>query len=67
MAKYRVLIDGELQDELFDTEEEAEEHALYLCGCALVGAEVLHMSDPWEGDYDPDECDSEYEIIEEDD
>lgn len=68
MAKYRVLFDGELQDEVFSTEEAAEDYALYLCSCARDGAETLHWSNP--GDYDYDENDFEdpdYEIIEEDD
>lgn len=62
MEKYKVLFNDELQDEVFDTEEEAEEHALYLCSCAREGAEILHMSNP--GDYDADDYETEYEIIE---
>jgi len=62
MEKYKVLFNDELQDEAFDTEEEAEEHALYLCSCAREGAEILHMSNP--GDYDEDDYEAEYEIIE---
>ncbi|MBE5951920.1 MAG: hypothetical protein E7260_10075 [Lachnospiraceae bacterium] len=62
MEKYKVLFNDELQDEVFDTEEEAEEHALYLCSCAREGAEILHMSNP--GDYDEDDYEAEYEIIE---
>ena len=33
MAHYRILLDDELQDEVFDTEEDAEEYALYLVSC----------------------------------
>lgn len=62
MEKYKVLFNDELQDEVFDTEEEAEEHALYLCSCAREGAEILHMSNP--GDYDADDYDTDYEIVE---
>lgn len=62
MTKYQVLIGGELQDGVFDTEEEATEHALYLVGCAELGAEILHMSNP--GDYEEDDYDDEYEIVE---
>ncbi len=65
MSKYRVLFNGELEDEVFDTEEDAEEYALYLCSCTKEGAEILHMSNP--GDYDGDDYETEYEIIEEDD
>ena len=68
MAKYKVIIDDEEQDEIFDTEEEAEEYALYLRSCCKEGAEILHMSNP--GDYDYDENEFEYpkyEIVESDD
>lgn len=62
MPKYQVLFDGELEDYIFDTEEEAEEHALYLASCTREGAEILHMSNP--GDYDEDDYEADYEIIE---
>ena len=62
MAKYKVLFNDELEDEVFDTEEEAEEHALYLVSCTKLGAEILHMSNP--GDYDEDDYEVDYEIIE---
>ena len=62
MEKYKVLFNDELQDEVFDTEEDAEEYALYLCSCAREGAEILHMSNP--GDYDADDYDTDYGIIE---
>lgn len=68
MAKFKVVFDDEVQSAEFDTYEEAEEHALYLCSCSRDGAETLHMSNP--GDYDYDEDDYEdpgYEIIEVDD
>ena len=56
MAYKLILIDEDgyedEQDEIFETEEEAEDYALYLEGCAQEGAEILHMSNP--GDY-PDE------------
>ena len=65
MSKYKVLFNDEEMDEVFDTEEDAEEYALYLCSCAREGAEILHMSNP--GDYDEDDYDAEYEIVEEDD
>ena len=42
MAKYKIIFDGEEEDDVFDTREEAEEHALYLSSCARTGAEILH-------------------------
>ena len=65
--KYRVIYDGETEDEVFDTYEDAEEYANYLRSCERTGAEILHMSNP--GDYEYDEDDfkpSDYEIVEED-
>lgn len=65
MPKYKVILDGEEQDEVFDTEVDAQEHALYLCSCAREGAEILHMSNPGDYDYDEDSFEyPEYEIIE---
>lgn len=62
MPKYKVSFDGDFEDEIFDTEEEAEDYALYLSSCAKEGAEILHMSNP--GDYDADDYDDDYEIVE---
>ena len=63
--KYKIMMDGEILDDIFDTEEEAEEHASYLNSCGRLGAEILHMSNPGDYDYDEDEYeDSDYEIIE---
>lgn len=65
MPKYKVRIDDEMQDEVFDTEEAAEEYALYLCSCAREGAEILHMSNPGDYDYDEETFEyPEYEIVE---
>lgn len=65
MAKYKIVFDGEEQDEVFDTEEAAEEYALYLCSCTREGAEILHMSNPGDYDYDEDSFeDPDYEIVE---
>lgn len=61
MPKFKVALDGEFEDEVFDTEEEAEEYALYLSSCAREGAEILHLSNP--GDYDEDDCDDDYEVV----
>ena len=65
MEKYKVIFNDEEMDAVFDSEEEAEEYALYLCSCAREGAEILHMSNP--GDYDEDDYDTDYEIVEVDD
>lgn len=68
MTKYGVIFDGEDQDVVFDTYEEAEEHALYLSSCSRDGAEILHMSNPGDYDYDEDDFESpDYEIVEIDD
>ncbi len=67
MAKYKIIFDGEEEDEVFDTEEAAEEYAVYLQGCSRTGAEILHMSNPGDYDYDEDNFEyPEYEIVEED-
>ena len=62
MAKYQVYYNGDYEDEIFDTEREAEKYASYLVSCAREGAEIMHMSNP--GDYDEDDYDEDYEIIE---
>lgn len=65
MTKYKVIFDGEEQDEVFLTESAAEEHALYLCSCKRLGAEILHMSNPGDYDYDEESYDEpDFEIIE---
>ena len=66
MSKYRIEIDGDLQDDVFDTYEAAKEYALYLCSCARTGAEILHWSNPGDYEYDEETFEEpEYEIIEE--
>ena len=65
MAKYKVKFNGEFEDEVFDTEREADDYARYLVSCAAEGAEILHLSNP--GDYDEDDYDDDYEIVEIDD
>lgn len=65
MSKYKVVYAGEEQDEIFDTEDEAEKYAWYLQSCEETGAEMFHLSNP--GDYEYDEETFEpavYEIIE---
>lgn len=63
MSKYRIIFEGEVEDELYDSYEDAEEAALYLCSCSRVGAEILNLSNPGDYDYDEDE-EYEYEIEE---
>ena len=43
MSKYRVSVDGEFEDEIFDTEEAADDYAYYLVGCAAQGTEDLYL------------------------
>lgn len=61
MEKYRVqMIDkytGKVEDDcvdemVFDTESEADEYACYMRSCAIEGAEILKMSNPF--DYEED-------------
>ena len=68
MSKYRIIFDGDMQDEVFDSYEAAEEYALYLVSCTRTGAEILNLSNPGDYPYDEDTFeDPEYEIVEEDD
>lgn len=68
MSKYQVKYiasDGEswVDDEVFDTEEEAFESGEYGCGCHSLGNEIFNLSNP--GDYPLDEDDElEFEVIE---
>lgn len=63
---YKVVFEDwdEDDDEVFETEAEAEAYALVQISNYHTGAEVLHMSNP--GDYPPDDEDDdpEYEIVE---
>lgn len=67
MSKYQVLIhfpDGEdeLQDEIFDTEEEAEEFGCDYVSCSRLRAEILEMSNP--GDYPMDDYEEpDFEVV----
>lgn len=64
MFKVIMFLDGkeELQDEIFETEEEATDYALEYIGNYTEGAEVLHYHNPL--DYPDDDVDANYEIIE---
>ena len=65
MTKYKVIFDGEEQDEIFDTEQEAVDFAEYLCSCKREGAQILHWSNPGDYDYDEDDFDEpDFEILE---
>ena len=66
MAKYKIVFDGEVwEEDIYDTYEEAEAGALELCSCERLGAEIMHMSNPGDYDYEEDDWeDSDYEIIE---
>ena len=66
MAKYKVYFDGEEDDEVFDTYEDAEKYAFQWLSDWHAGAEVLEMSNPGDYPYDPND-EPEYEIIEIDD
>ena len=56
----------EEEDEVFDTEEEANEFGLVQVSNYQTGGEVLHLSNP--GDYPLDEDDeADFEVIEVDD
>lgn len=40
MSKYKVKFNGEFEDEVFNTEREANDYALYLVSCAAEGANI---------------------------
>ena len=71
MTKYKVIMHysngiSEEEEDIFDTEDDAEEYALYLISCGKEGAEILNLSNP--GDYDLDDYDEpDFEIVEFDD
>ena len=70
MAKYQVEMhysDGtiDLDSDIFDTFEDAEDHGNYLCSCTRQGAKILNMSNP--GDYPLDDDDDvSFDIVEAD-
>lgn len=69
MSKYQVkfFYDGnpEIDEEIFDTEEQAIEYADYGVSCCRLGAWEDYMSNPGDyGEYDESDGDLEYEIIE---
>lgn len=70
MTRYGIYLidedgDRDEQDEVFSSEEEAEDYAIYLQGCSRLGAEILHMSNPGDYPYDEDDFEApDYEIFE---
>lgn len=66
MFKIRMLFsngeDLDIEDEEYETEEEAREQAAYYSSCYKLGGEILNMSNP--GDYPEDDEDPDYEIYE---
>lgn len=79
MAKYKYILtfqNGEKLDSLeeygddnfegtFSSYSAAEEAALYAVSCTKEGAEILHMSNPGDYNYDEESFESpKYEIIE---
>lgn len=61
MTKYRLIFQGEPDDELYDSYDEADEAGLFACSCARIGTEILYLSNPDYYDYDYDE-NEEYEF-----
>lgn len=53
---------SEEEDEVFETESEAEAFGLDQCNNYIVGAEVLHLSNP--GDYPVNDDTADFEVIE---
>ena len=65
MANYKIIFEGNEQDEVFSTYEEAEQYALYLVSCYHTGGEILEMSNPGDYPYNSDD-EPEFEIVETD-
>lgn len=65
MKKYKVIFDGEEQDEEFNNYKDADKWGQELQSAERTGAETLHMSNPGDYDYDDETWESsDYEIIE---
>lgn len=62
LMKYPDGTESLLDDETFDTYDEAADTAAYYCSCYKQGGEILNMSNP--GDYPLEEGECDYEIIE---
>lgn len=66
-SKFKVVIKypggtSEEEDELFDTEEAANEAGMYAISCVAQGSEILNMSNP--GDYPLNDEAADFEVIE---
>lgn len=62
---WKVLFEGEEEDDVFDSEEEALDYASYLISCTREGAEILNMSNPGDNEYDEETWeDPDVEVIE---
>lgn len=67
---YKVVMqypDGttEEDDEVFETEAEADEYGVYMVSCHSLGGEILHMSNS--GDCPLSDEEADFEVIEVDD
>ena len=62
MAKYKIIIAGEEEGEIYDTYEDAKSYADYLVSCYHTGGETMEMSNPGDYPYDPND-EVEYKII----
>ena len=64
MTNYKIVFEGDEQDEVFATYEEAEQYAQYLVSCYHTGGEILEMSNPGDYEYDEENYeDPEYEVV----
>lgn len=64
MSKYRLMVDGEIDDdETFDSEEDADYAAMEWKNNWNTGAETPEMSNPGDYPYDSDDCPS-VEVVE---
>lgn len=75
MPKYKVKMiyddseemlqsDGSYDDAIFESEDDAEDAGLQACSDSRLGAEILQMSNPGDYEYNEDEYEVDYEIIE---
>lgn len=63
--KIRWTEDGEEEDEVFDTYEEADEMGMYYQSCAEEGAETFNLSNPGDYPYDEETFERpEYKVVE---